>query len=156
MSVGALTTSLYSHLVPLFRKFNSTPVIYNGDPYLFMTEGSQCTPGIDKYASTAIHFVCDPAVTSEGNPKLVAQLPPDTSEPCAFFIEWRTNVSGACYPRIHCDCLGWSSCSSHVLRRSKRGPGDSSLSSLLCTCEDSISIWQLTIIPTAPVSSSRS
>ena len=31
--------------------------------------------------------------TIQGKPELVAQLPPDDSEACAFFIEWRTHVS---------------------------------------------------------------
>ncbi|KAG9002784.1 hypothetical protein FRB93_011386 [Tulasnella sp. JGI-2019a] len=72
-------------------KFNSTPVILNDQPYIFMRDGSQCTKGVDQYASTAIRFVCDAAV-EEGTPQLVARLPPD-GDPCSFFFEWRTKYA---------------------------------------------------------------
>ncbi|KAG8879312.1 hypothetical protein FRB98_005751 [Tulasnella sp. 332] len=75
----------------MHRKYNATPVIYNDEPYIFMRDGSQCAIGSDQYASTAIRFLCDVTV-AEGNPQLVAHLPPD-GEPCSFFVEWRTKYA---------------------------------------------------------------
>lgn len=43
----------------------------------------------------------DPELTTtQGKPELVAQLPPDDSEACAFFIEWRTHVSVLLHARL--------------------------------------------------------
>lgn len=78
-----------------------------------MTGGSECPNARGMYASSAIRFICDTSVfgsgtwtvrrgyrnmnpeltTTPGKPELVAQLPPDDSEACAFFFEWRTHVS---------------------------------------------------------------
>ncbi|KAG9019401.1 hypothetical protein FRB90_002911 [Tulasnella sp. 427] len=70
--------------------------VVNDEPYLYMKDGSLCPGSKDLRASTAIRFICDAGVFSEGVPKLIAQLPPGgDSSSCAFFIEWRTPVACA-------------------------------------------------------------
>jgi len=58
-----------------------------------MKDGSKCVAGGDLKASTAIRFICDPSVTSTGRPQLLAELPPQDTTACAFFIEWRTSYA---------------------------------------------------------------
>jgi len=55
-----------------------------------MKGGSKCLGGGDLRASTAIRFICDSSVSSTGQPQLLAELPPQDTTACAFFIEWRT------------------------------------------------------------------
>ncbi|KAL5519594.1 hypothetical protein ACEPAH_1277 [Sanghuangporus vaninii] len=76
-SIGQANTSL------LFR---------NGNPVLFMTDGTSCPLSENMKASTAIQFICDKSA-AEGKPQLAAQLPPEDEEACAFFIEWRTKYA---------------------------------------------------------------
>jgi len=58
-----------------------------------MLNGSPCSSSDPELrASTAIRFVCDPTVISEGSPEVVAILPPG-GDSCSFFVEWRTNLA---------------------------------------------------------------
>ncbi|KAL5494617.1 hypothetical protein ACEPAI_78 [Sanghuangporus weigelae] len=76
-SIGQANTSLH------FR---------NGNPVLFMTDGTSCPQSENMKASTAIQFICDNSA-AEGKPQLAAQLPPEDEDACAFFIEWRTKYA---------------------------------------------------------------
>lgn len=68
--------------------------VVNDEPYIFMQDGSLCPGSTNLRGSTAIRFICDASVFSEGAPKVIAQLPPgNDSSSCAFFIEWRTPVA---------------------------------------------------------------
>lgn len=77
---------------------NTSLTIHDSHPRLTFTNGSQCksksgTTG-DATASTAVEFICDTSVFGAGQPRLVAQLPPDDEEAaCAYVLEWRTHVS---------------------------------------------------------------
>jgi len=72
---------------------NTTVEIRDGHPLLILTGGSTCFGGVDIKASTAIRFICDRSVFSAGEPKLIAELPPQDENACAFFVEWRTHVA---------------------------------------------------------------
>jgi len=74
-------------------KANTTLQIRDGHPLLILTGGSKCPGGADLKASTAIRFICDRSVFSAGKPQLIAELPPQDEQACAFFIEWRTHVA---------------------------------------------------------------
>jgi len=72
---------------------NTSLAVLNGNPVSVMTGGSECANTQGTYASSAIRFVCDTSVFGAGKPELVAQLPPDDNDACAFFLEWRTHVA---------------------------------------------------------------
>jgi len=74
-------------------KVNTTLDVRDGHPLLIMKDGSKCIGGGDLRASTAIRFICDPSVSSTGQPQLLAELPPQDTTACAFFIEWRTGYA---------------------------------------------------------------
>lgn len=96
------------------REANTTLLVRDMHPVIYMTGGSSCPQSESMKASTAMQFICDtsvdagdqfprcgpvrPATDNEllvpGEPLLVAQLPPEDDDACAFFIEWRTKV---CY-----------------------------------------------------------
>ncbi|THG99204.1 hypothetical protein EW145_g7305 [Phellinidium pouzarii] len=71
---------------------NSTLHVRDGHPVLLLIDGSNCPQSDNLKASTAIRFICDTSV-EEGKPQLIAQLPPDDDDACAFFIEWRTSYA---------------------------------------------------------------
>lgn len=80
-------------LIESYRTTNSTLIISHDHPLLVLSQGSIC-PGSDKMrASSMYRFICDPSVFSAGTPKLVAQLPIEDDQSCAFVFEWRTHVS---------------------------------------------------------------
>ncbi|CAG7853859.1 SubName: Full=Uncharacterized protein {ECO:0000313/EMBL:CCA70137.1} [Serendipita indica DSM 11827] len=71
---------------------NSTLRVIDGDPVLYMGNGSPC-PGLSDSklrASAAVRFVCDSTLFNAGNPKLIAQFPGDDEHACAFSFEWKT------------------------------------------------------------------
>ncbi|THU96288.1 mannose 6-phosphate receptor domain-containing protein [Dendrothele bispora CBS 962.96] len=79
-------------------KANTTLVKEKGDNVkLVMEDGSQCTSksgAKQEYkASTVISFICDTKVFGAGTPTLVAQLPHNDEEACAWFIEWNTHYA---------------------------------------------------------------
>lgn len=74
-------------------RVNTTLQIRDGHPLLLLTGGSKCPGGGDLRASTAIRFICDRSVFSAGTPQLIAELPPQDENACAFFIEWRTHAA---------------------------------------------------------------
>lgn len=100
-SIGYVYTSGTTHRIDtyrslLHRSYATNVTIVNDEPYIFMKDGSLCPGSTMLRASTAIRFICDASVFSEGSPKVVAQLPPGgDSYSCAFFIEWRTPVRTA-------------------------------------------------------------
>jgi len=73
---------------------NSTLSIVDDSPLLIYTGGSLCgsSDGALK-RSTAIRFICDQTVFSRGTPRLVAQLPTEDDDACAFLVEWRTHIA---------------------------------------------------------------
>ncbi|EJC98619.1 mannose 6-phosphate receptor domain-containing protein [Fomitiporia mediterranea MF3/22] len=71
---------------------NTTLVVQDMHPVLYMMGGSSCPQAEGMKASTAIQFICDTSV-DEGQPKLLAQLPPADDDACMFFIEWRTKYA---------------------------------------------------------------
>ncbi|KZP24108.1 mannose 6-phosphate receptor domain-containing protein [Athelia psychrophila] len=71
---------------------NTTLSIKGGHPLLYMGGGSKC-PNSDMRATTAIQFICDASVFAVGTPELIAQVPEDDANACAFFLEWRTHVA---------------------------------------------------------------
>ncbi|CAE6442161.1 unnamed protein product [Rhizoctonia solani] len=73
--------------------FNTTVKVTNKHPVLIYEHGSTCASATSLKASTVIRFICDPAVFAVGSPVLVAQLPPEDDQACAFFLEWRTHVA---------------------------------------------------------------
>ncbi|KAF8737990.1 complex I 49 kDa subunit family, partial [Rhizoctonia solani] len=73
--------------------YNTTLKVKNKHPVLVYEHGSTCASATSLKASTVIRFICDPAVFAVGSPVLVAQLPPEDDQACAFFIEWRTHVA---------------------------------------------------------------
>ncbi|KAL5640022.1 hypothetical protein ACGC1H_007355 [Rhizoctonia solani] len=73
--------------------YNTTIKVMNKHPVLIYEHGSTCASATSLKASTVIRFICDPAVFAVGSPVLVAQLPPEDDQACAFFIEWRTHVA---------------------------------------------------------------
>ncbi|CEL63645.1 Putative mannose 6-phosphate receptor-like protein C530,09c OS=Schizosaccharomyces pombe (strain 972 / ATCC 24843) GN=SPBC530.09c PE=3 SV=1 [Rhizoctonia solani AG-1 IB] len=73
--------------------YNTTLKVKNKHPVLIYEHGSTCASATNLKASTVIRFICDPAVFAVGSPVLVAQLPPEDDQACAFFIEWRTHVA---------------------------------------------------------------
>ncbi|KAJ1302449.1 hypothetical protein OPQ81_002767 [Rhizoctonia solani] len=73
--------------------YNTTLKVKNKHPVLIYEKGSTCASATSLKASTVIRFICDPAVFAVGSPVLVAQLPPEDDQACAFFIEWRTHVA---------------------------------------------------------------
>ncbi|KAJ7581271.1 mannose-6-phosphate receptor binding domain-containing protein [Mycena floridula] len=70
---------------------NTNLTLKDGHVQMFLTGGSKCPS--NERASTVIDFVCDPSVSDNGKPRLVAQLPIEEKDSCAFFIEWRTHVA---------------------------------------------------------------
>ncbi|KAI0050592.1 mannose 6-phosphate receptor domain-containing protein, partial [Auriscalpium vulgare] len=74
-------------------ELNTTVVIRDKHPLIVLTEGSMCPHAEHIRAMTAIRFICDTSVFGSGAPQLVAQLPPDDAEACAFFLEWRTHYA---------------------------------------------------------------
>ncbi|KAF9780919.1 mannose-6-phosphate receptor binding domain-containing protein [Thelephora terrestris] len=66
-------------------KVNTTLDVRDGHPLLIMKDGSKFIAGGDLKASTAIRFICDNS--------LLAELPPQDTTACAFFIEWRTSYA---------------------------------------------------------------
>ncbi|KAI0323031.1 hypothetical protein OF83DRAFT_1167059 [Amylostereum chailletii] len=72
---------------------NTTLLIRDKHPLLILTEGSMCPHSEHIRAMTAVRFICDTSVFGSGSPQLVAQLPPEDSEACAFFLEWRTHYA---------------------------------------------------------------
>ncbi|CAE7112007.1 unnamed protein product [Rhizoctonia solani] len=73
--------------------YNTTVKVMNKHPVLIYEHGSTCASATSLKASTVIRFICDPAVFAVGSPVLVAQLPPEDDQACAFFVEWRTHVA---------------------------------------------------------------
>ncbi|CAE6451808.1 unnamed protein product [Rhizoctonia solani] len=73
--------------------YNTTIKVKNKHPVLIYEHGSTCASATSLKASTVIRFICDPAVFAVGSPVLVAQLPPEDDQACAFFVEWRTHVA---------------------------------------------------------------
>ncbi|KAF8604915.1 mannose 6-phosphate receptor domain-containing protein [Ceratobasidium sp. AG-I] len=73
--------------------YNTTVWIAQKHPLLVYENGSKCPSATSLRASTVIRFICDPAVFAVGSPFLVAQLPPEDDQACAFFLEWRTHVA---------------------------------------------------------------
>ncbi|KAH8111868.1 mannose 6-phosphate receptor domain-containing protein [Phellopilus nigrolimitatus] len=71
---------------------NSTLHVRDRHPVLLLMGGSSCPQSDSMKASTAIRFICDDSV-AEGKPQLIAQLPPEDDDACAFFIEWRTKFA---------------------------------------------------------------
>ncbi|PVF96102.1 mannose 6-phosphate receptor domain-containing protein [Serendipita vermifera] len=71
---------------------NSTVTVVDGNPVLYMSNGSPCpNSGESKiHASTAIRFICEPSIFGSGQPRLIAQFPQDDEHACAFSFEWRT------------------------------------------------------------------
>ncbi len=94
---------------------NSTLSVVDGNPVLYMNDGSPCPNAGDNnnmLANTAIRFLCDTtslfgdgqsvkgmhnAITDighpTGEPQLIAQFPADDEHACSFYFEWRTRVS---------------------------------------------------------------
>ncbi|TFK69067.1 mannose 6-phosphate receptor domain-containing protein [Pluteus cervinus] len=76
---------------------NTTVVVQDSHPRLYLLDGSPCTGGSDSNApriSTVIDFVCDTSVFGTGKPRLVASFPPyDDEKACGFAIEWRTQFA---------------------------------------------------------------
>ncbi|KIJ53695.1 hypothetical protein M422DRAFT_775718 [Sphaerobolus stellatus SS14] len=72
---------------------NTTVWVRNGNPMLMYTDGSPCSDKGPQRASTVIRFICDESVYETGEPKLLAQLPPNDDDACAFVFEWRTHVA---------------------------------------------------------------
>ncbi|QRV94644.1 autophagy-related protein 27 [Ceratobasidium sp. AG-Ba] len=73
--------------------YNTTVQIKHKHPLLIYENGSTCKSATNLKASSIIRFICDPAVFAVGSPVLVAQLPPEDENACAFFFEWRTHVA---------------------------------------------------------------
>ncbi|KAI0800825.1 mannose-6-phosphate receptor binding domain-containing protein [Fomes fomentarius] len=71
---------------------NTTVVVSEGQPLIFMTDGSHCPNAGDLTASTAIRFICDGSA-GIGEPKMIATLPPEEDKACAFVVEWRTEMA---------------------------------------------------------------
>ena len=84
-------------------------LVREGNPVILMTDGSPCPNAGNQTASTAIRFICDSSAgtgtcctrvrqlrltspMSKGKPSMIATLPPDEENACAFFVEWRTEV----------------------------------------------------------------
>jgi len=72
---------------------NTALEVRHGDPLLTLTGGSPCLQSSSMLASTAVRFICDTSVFGSGNPQLIAQLPQQDDEACAFFVEWRTHYA---------------------------------------------------------------
>ncbi|KAH9943997.1 uncharacterized protein BXZ73DRAFT_39083 [Epithele typhae] len=73
---------------------NTTVVLREGNPLIFMTDGSRCSKDGDLTASTAIRFICDSSAgTGACMPTMIATLPPDEDTACAFVVEWRTEMA---------------------------------------------------------------
>lgn len=73
---------------------NTTLTVYNGNPRMFLLNGSQCGGSSEGLkASTVIDFICEKGEFVRNTPKLSAQLPPDDALACGFVIEWRTRFA---------------------------------------------------------------
>ncbi|KIM31758.1 hypothetical protein M408DRAFT_327198 [Serendipita vermifera MAFF 305830] len=69
---------------------NSTLATVDGNPVLYMHNGSPCKEKT-MLANTAIRFICDTtSLFDDGAPQLIAQFPTDDDSACAFYFEWRT------------------------------------------------------------------
>ncbi|KAI5115663.1 hypothetical protein M0805_004101 [Coniferiporia weirii] len=71
---------------------NTTLHVRDGHPVLLLMGGSSCPQSENMKASTVIRFICDTSI-EDGKPQLIAQLPPEDDDACAFFIEWRTSYA---------------------------------------------------------------
>ncbi|KAI1793994.1 hypothetical protein LXA43DRAFT_884480 [Ganoderma leucocontextum] len=71
---------------------NTTVLFREGNPVILMTDGSPCPNAGNLTASTAIRFICDSSAGA-GKPDMIATLPPDEENACAFFVEWRTEMA---------------------------------------------------------------
>ncbi|TDL26346.1 mannose 6-phosphate receptor domain-containing protein [Rickenella mellea] len=80
---------------------NTTVLVRDGSPVLLLADGSPCPKSSSMKASSAIRFICDTAVSGNGQPQFIAQLPPDEEDACSFFIEWRSQYA--------CPTSAWSS-----------------------------------------------
>jgi len=71
---------------------NSTLSAIDGNPVLYMNNGSPCPNAGDSnmLANTAVRFICDSSMFGAGEPQLIAQFPADDEHACSFYFEWRT------------------------------------------------------------------
>ncbi|KAF8515797.1 mannose-6-phosphate receptor binding domain-containing protein [Hysterangium stoloniferum] len=73
---------------------NTTIVIKDSHPLLLLSGGTPCGGESSALkASSAIRFICDNDVFGTGQPKFIAQFPPDDESACGFVFEWRTHVA---------------------------------------------------------------